>query len=232
MLGETPHPQEQAGRSTDTRSPTLPPRTAWLRPHPEAAPWPPLSLPARCSGPATCLFCHGVRMRPFHFNGEYPEREPTTQHLQPTAGSLPGESNAQKSPAGYRPWGREGADTTQVTSMHPTQYWSSILLKKLPPTQELKGARVSVPPSVDQEPRGRAAQRSTWLQTRCHQGRPLSRGRTAKIPDRLPAPRLPRSRSIWQLLLLSRQQTRLRRRDPLGRAYIKPHSPRATPPVS
>ena len=207
MLGETPNPQEQARRSTDTRPATPPPRATRLRPHPEAAPWPPLSLPARCSGPATCLFCHGVHMRPFHFNGEYPEGEPTTQHLQPTAGSLPGESNAQKSPAGYRPWGRKGADASQVTSTQPTRYWFSSLCKKPPPTQELKGARASVPPSVDQEPgTGR-------LSTPCGCRRGATRaGLSAEAgpqthPPGCQAPRLPRSCTIWQLLLLSWQQT-------------------------
>ena len=201
-----PGPQEQAGRSTDTRPPRAPPHTARLRPHPWAAPWPPLSLPARCSGPATCLFCHGVRVQPFHFNGEYPEREPTTHHLQATAGSLPGESNVQKSLAGYRPRGREPDPCDQAHTPPATGF-----LFRVRNRRQLRRSKAHA-----------CLCHRLWIRSpgagRLRAPRGCRRGATRAGlsaeagPQRHPtgchAPRLPRSCAIWQLLR-SGQQTRL-----------------------
>ena len=160
------------------------------------------------------LFCHGDHVRPFHFNGEYPESQPHNT------------SNPLRDPCLENPVHRGAWQATvhgvakrqtrlRWPSMHPTRHWFSIQCKKSPPTQELTGARLSVPASVDRECRGGAAQGFTWLQTRCHQRRLLSRGWTVETPDRLPS-----SSPSLQRLLLSQQQTRLTD-GPTGRSLYK-----------
>lgn len=142
--------------------------------------------PARCSGPATCLFCHGVRVQPFHFHGEYPERE-YTQHLQATAGSLPGESNVQKSLAGYCPRGREEADPTHVTQARTppaTGFLSRVRSKR---QRTLKGRTRVCATVCGSGAQGRGGSGlHVAAGPRCHQGWPSQQGWTAETPNRMP----------------------------------------------
>ena len=55
-------------------------------------------------------------------------RSPEGRARQPTPVFLPGESQGQRSLAGYSPWGCKESDTTEVPSHTHTQYvhrWSS-----------------------------------------------------------------------------------------------------------